>query len=175
MTIRIRKLVLNEVAKKYPSQFEAVGALILEATGDPSLAKTIKLLIPLPLFLISIVALLTLAWPWPIIFLWQRVLVIAANPILRTVGVILLLLSGLLLYLARTYVRPIYGLVEVLIGIATCWVGLSNPSAQAISASFAVVGGVYIIIRGFDNIVDDRSLTDPFISPAAVEERRTQS
>jgi hypothetical protein len=147
--------------------------MIFESMGYDWIVQSLGVVIPLHLGVIVMIAVLILLWPLPMLFFWQQVLTIVANPILRVCAVILLALSGFLLYLARTYMRPIYGLTEVFIGIATCWGGLSypNPSGKALSASLAVFGGIYIIIRGFDNILDDKSLTDlsPKPAEAAVE------
>jgi hypothetical protein len=170
--MRVRRVVLKEVAKLYP-EFEAIAGFVFTLMGYSWLAKLLGLLIPLQIFSIGVFVVLTLVWPWTIVFFWEQVLTIVANPVFRTIAVILLVISGFLLYLARTYMRPFYGVAEVFIGIATCWSGLSypNPSAKILSASLAVVGGIYIIIRGFDNIIDDKSLTDPFMQPVEAGER----
>jgi hypothetical protein len=164
----IRRLVLKDVAAKYPEQSKAIAEMIFVSMGYEWVVGLLGVLIPLHLGVIVMIALLILLWPLPIVFFWQQVLTIVANPIGRVGAVILLVLSGFLLYLARTYMRPIYGVTEVFIGIATCWVGLSypNPSAKALSASLVVFGGIYIIIRGFDNILDDKTLTDLSPKPA---------
>jgi len=171
--MRFRRVVLNDVANTYPKQSKAIAQIIFASLGYGWVVKILGVVIPLHLALIVLIAILMLLWPWLLVFFWQQVLTGVANPILRVSAVVLLALSGFLLYLARTYMRPIYGLTEIFIGIATCWVGLTypNPSAKALSASLAVFGGIYIIIRGFDNIVDDKSLTDPFTQPNATNQK----
>jgi hypothetical protein len=164
--MKARRSVLNDWVNSQFQGLELMGLLLL-IRGFPKLGVLLMLLPILLLLLVGVVALLILIWPWTIVLLWEKGLVLVANPALRVIAVILLAISGFLLYLARTYMRPIYGVAEVFIGMAACWGGLSypNPSAKALSASLAVVGGIYIIIRGFDNMIDDKSLIDLFTQP----------
>jgi hypothetical protein len=78
------------------------------------------------------------------------------SPWMHAFATAILILIGFLLYLARTYMRSLYGAAEIVVGAAACWVGLGHPSTNGLTGSLAVAGGVYIIVRGIDNWVQGR-------------------
>jgi hypothetical protein len=70
---------------------------------------------------------------------------------LISVGLILL---GLLVFWLRSKFRALYGLVELGAALATMFIGIqtyrtSGPSA---AAYLQILGGLYVMIRGLDNI-----------------------
>lgn len=158
---------------------KVLADLLFGAMGYSWLAKLLSALIPLDLFLIILIALLLVAWPAALVFFWQNIIAHLHSTPLLILAVLASLLVGFLLYLARVFMRPVYGLAEVIIGFIACWAGFSkaitggasaNPvgddiiinwSANVLSTVVTVIGGVYIIIRGFDNIIDDTSLLPP--------------
>ncbi len=176
--MKIRQFVILDIAKRYRTRFSALTPLadaldivFTMGVGIPSLARLVSLLATLPILIIALLVVLVLAAPWTITFFWEQILIIAASPLFRGIAVFILLITSFLLYLARTYMRPIFGLAEVAVGIATCWGVLSNPPANTLLASLAVVGGVYIMVRGFDNIVDEKSLTAAYTQTVEPEEQ----
>jgi len=155
--MKIRRLVIRDVVGRH-STFAAITSLILAVIGSTWLAYLVLLLIYLEIALILVAILSLFAWPWVIAGFWQKILIAVTSPWLRTLAVAILVIAGFLLYLARTYMRPVYGLAEIMIGITSCWAGLSDPRPNVLSASLAIIGGIYIIIRGFDNLIDEQSL-----------------
>src|SRR5258708_4252844 len=100
------------------------------------------------LFFLLIVA---LAWPsfaatlWPYInaglqFTWIKLFALAV-----LTGV------GWLLFKVRTTLRWFYGIGEVCVGIAACWVGLNSATTEGLASAMALAAGVYVIVRGLDN------------------------
>lgn len=167
--MKARRSILTDWIK--PARSFPLLALLLLLTEKIGRVRFVLLFL-LPLFLtgtLAILAFIIVLWPWAIVMLWHKTLTVMAKPAFRVIAVSLIVVLGFLLYLARTYMRPIYGIAEVCIGIATCWAALSysNLSLRALPASLAMIGGVYIIIRGFDNIIDDKSLIDPFTNSVA--------
>lgn len=168
-----KSVLLDWIESQSESSFLLVLFLLVRG-GVGRIPLFILLFLPLILIgLVAVLALIIVLWPWAIVMMWQKSLTIMAKPALRVIAVSLIVVFSFLLYLARTYMRPIFGVAEVCIGIATCWGGLSyaNPPLRVLPASLAVVGGIYIIIRGFDNIVDDKSLIDLFTNPPATVEQ----
>jgi hypothetical protein len=56
------------------------------------------------------------------------------------------------LFVLRNKQRAIYGFFEVAVGVAAVWSSTLTISSPNLSNAIAVLGGVYIIIRGLDNI-----------------------
>ena len=104
---------------------------------------------------------LLLGWSWLFIGLWDSILSVVASPWWRVIAVMILLGTAFFLYMLRTLMRPIYGLAEIIFGITVCWLSFTYPSNATFATSLAICGGVYIIVRGFDNVIDDKSITNP--------------
>ena len=73
---------------------------------------------------------------------------------------------GAFAYLIRQNIRDLYGIVEILIGsLATASTSymIANtagpPDAILLSQGLALSGGIYIVVRGLDNLVSDVKLT----------------
>ena len=74
---------------------------------------------------------------------------------------IALLLAGLLFFWGRERDHLSYGLFEVMIGLlisSQSIVTLPSPYELSTAKSIQLVGGLYVMVRGFDNI--DRSIED---------------
>jgi hypothetical protein len=165
--MKIRKFYLKGVVKEIQpilSLSADITSYVLRLLGHHTGAKIVKIVLTVPLVTVSLISLLVIVLPWLPIILWESILEITANVYLRIIVLILLTIIAYLFYLARTFARPVYGLAEVIVGIATCWGGLSYsaPNAHPFTASLAVIGGFYIIIRGIDNMIDEKSLTESF-------------
>jgi hypothetical protein len=44
-----------------------------------------------------------------------------------------------------------YGIGEVCVGIAICWVGLNSANTEGLASAMPLAAGVYVIVRGLDN------------------------
>lgn len=110
------------------------------------------------IIMIGLIAITLFLWPWVLVLFWARIIAFTVYPETRLLVVVLITITGFLLYLARAHMRPLYGLAEIMIGAATCWAILGNTSASKLVAGFAMAAGVYVIVRGFDNLIDEESL-----------------
>ena len=159
-SMRLRKLIIEDVVDRHAKSGVAASESLRKKSPWRALAW-----LSLVLFLeagLAITFFSVFAWPWFLREYWQKLIAFTASPGNRAAVIAGLVVAGFLLYLARTFMRPFYGAVEIVIGITSCWVGLSNSSANThtLSATLSVIGGVYIIIRGFDNLIDDKSFND---------------
>jgi hypothetical protein len=102
------------------------------------------------------VSIFVVVWPFVLVAFWQRLSELAQSPWLRVGMSVVLVGIGGLLYLARKYMRSVYGAAEVVLGAATCWNGLGSTALSAFAAMLSVAGGLYIIVRGFDNFAAGR-------------------
>lgn len=158
--MKIRPFLLLRVAKQHRT-FSEVARVILPYVIPGWMAKVLLFLIPAYLITIAVLLVLLFAWPAALFINWNALLsLLGSNDYYRALAVAALFVSGLLLYLARVYMRPVYGLLEIVIGVGACWSALTYPSANALPATMSLIGGIYIIIRGCDNIIDDKSLTE---------------
>jgi hypothetical protein len=86
--------------------------------------------------------------------LWKDIVAAAGNPWIHVAITIGCALLALLLYGARNVAPQVYGIAEILVGLAVCWVGLApSPSEShgALAGVLAVVGGIYLIVEGVEN------------------------
>jgi hypothetical protein len=171
--MKIRKLVIRDVVGRH-STFAAITSVVLFVMGSTWLAYLVSFLILLEVALIFVAILSMFAWPWVLAGFWQTILIAVASPWVRILAVGVLILASFLLYLARTYMRPIYGLTEIMVGVTSCWVGLSDPRPNVLSASLAIIGGIYIFIRGFDNLIDEQSLLAPSKQASRIAQGSTE-
>lgn len=154
--------MLTEVAKKHPI-FSKVAREALPGVIPDPLAKVLLLLVPAHLISVAILVILLLAWPVALYANWNFIpTALVGHNYGRALVVGLLLFSGFLLYLSRVYMRPVYGFIEIFIGCMSCWSALTYPSGTTLPATLSLVGGIYIIIRGFDNMIEEKFLTDPY-------------
>jgi hypothetical protein len=71
-----------------------------------------------------------------------------SEPVFVMIGVIL----AMAMYLIRKHKPFVYGMSEVTIGIAAVFLATRSPiSADVLTKLLGILGGVYIMIRGFDN------------------------
>ena len=73
-------------------------------------------------------------------FTWVKLLALAA-----LIGI------GWFLFKLRTDHRMFYGIGEVCVGIAICWVGLNGANTEGLASAMPLAAGVYVIVRGLDN------------------------
>jgi hypothetical protein len=68
------------------------------------------------------------------------------------------ILLALLLYRLRGNRPFTYGLAEIFVGVATVWYSIHSemPEPYYLAKAIALLGGIYIIVRGLDNM--DRGL-----------------
>jgi len=67
-----------------------------------------------------------LFWPATLVAFWEQISTAAQVHWIRFFAAAVCLLIGFLLYLARRYLRGLYGVSEVFFGAAARWVGLST-------------------------------------------------
>jgi hypothetical protein len=61
-------------------------------------------------------------------------------------------LVGLVLYHVRGRYQFLYGMVEVCVALLAIFVSIGTPSSIALNKIVGILGGVYILVRGLDNI-----------------------
>jgi hypothetical protein len=101
------------------------------------------------LFLLLIVALL--AWPFLAAALWPYISAGLQFTWIKLLALAVLTGVGWLLFKVRTTLRWFYGIGEVCVGIAACWVGLNSATTEGLASAMALAAGVYVIVRGLDN------------------------
>lgn len=102
--------------------------------------------------LIGVGLVLLFGWPFVLAGFWQSLRESMASIWVRGFVTALLAVVAVLLYFMRTAWRALYGAAEIVIGIAACWSGLGSSAASELSARLTVASGVYIIVRGLDNL-----------------------
>jgi hypothetical protein len=89
-------------------------------------------------------------------------------PAPRTVSLMLLsdpliifpaLFLGALLYRLRGTTPLLYGLIEIIVGTAVTSFASTSPTSDPVSKAVGIIGGIYIIVRGLDNIEKDLPLS----------------
>ena len=93
-------------------------------------------------------------WPAFAVLIWNDIVAAANKPWIHFAITIGCALLALLLYGARRVAPQIYGIAEILAGLAVCWVGLAprpSDSHEALAGVLAVVGGIYVIVEGVEN------------------------
>jgi hypothetical protein len=95
------------------------------------------------------------AWPFMFAGLWPKIHAAMASFWVRILTVVVLLVLAFVLYLIRKFIRYAYGIGEISIGIALCWVTLSNPENNGLIVGLSLAGSVYLIVSGLDNWLGD--------------------
>jgi|SRR5579859_7219076 len=116
------------------------------------LMAIMRLLVFLVGILLVLGAVLLFVWPFALAASWDSLIQAAHSPWERAAVTTALAVLGFLLYLARRFARLWYGAAETVVGIAFCWAGLGSVSAISWASAGSVVGGVYVIVRGLDNL-----------------------
>jgi len=111
-----------------------------------------RLLAHLAYALLVVAGVLLSVWPFALAAFWDGLAQAAQSPWKRAAITVALTVLGFLLYLARRFARLWYGAAETEVGIAFCWVGLGSVSAVSWASAASVVGGVYFIVRGLDDL-----------------------
>jgi hypothetical protein len=82
---------------------------------------------------------------------YEHIVFIVNNPIFLPVAILL----GGLLYWLRFKRRVEYGVIEIFVAIAAIWVAIissESPTDDLMARATAIFAGVYIMVRGLDNI-----------------------
>lgn len=153
--MRFRKILFYDVVKKQEKVISLVEVFQV-FFGFSRLHSIAAVLVVVEIVLVGIVVAALFVWPFMVTKFWEDVRGVTEAEGPRLLVVFVLAVGAFLFYLARVYIRPFYGLAEILIGAAACWAGLGNRSVGALAGSLAVASGVYIMIRGFDNLIDDK-------------------
>lgn len=88
--------------------------------------------------------------------LWQEITKAMTDPIVKVFATLILFFVMLLCYRARKYHQRLYGVTEVILGLGGCRVGLGKTTDGQYAGSLAVVGGIYLGVRGITNISEGR-------------------
>jgi hypothetical protein len=91
-------------------------------------------------------------WPITLIFFWDWISAATAHRSLaRNLATFVCGIFAFFLYGLRNGEPLLYGLAEISTGLMVCWLGLGQAAEQRLPATLALVGGIYVIIRGLDN------------------------
>jgi hypothetical protein len=69
------------------------------------------------------------------------------------------------LFIFRNRARFWYGVLEAVVGVSVIYTSIANSSATGLTRLLTVIGGIYIVIRGFDNIDQGISSLRHTLSP----------
>jgi hypothetical protein len=95
---------------------------------------------------------LTFTWPFVVAQLWHFVEMHNKSYWFLISGVALVICFGVLMYFLREYVRFAYGLVEISGATVLAWIALAEPHNSGVVFATALMGSIYIFVRGIDNI-----------------------
>jgi protein-S-isoprenylcysteine O-methyltransferase Ste14 len=101
--------------------------------------------------------------PWFPATVWKNITEAVSNTSSRFIATLILLLVMFLCYGARKYYQLYYGCIEIVLGLVGCWVGLGKTTAggyDQYAGSVAIVGGIYLGVRGFINIFESLAAAD---------------
>ncbi|MDT4968652.1 MAG: hypothetical protein QOJ64_3389 [Acidobacteriota bacterium] len=123
-------------------------------------------------FLSATLLALVLVWPVPLAAKWDEMSRLATNWKMRAVITLGCGIIGTLLYITRETMRTLYGIAEILVGLAACWVAIGQSSKSGIEGAITLGSGLYIIVRGFDNIGKAKKEKAEAKAKAEEEERK---
>jgi hypothetical protein len=93
-----------------------------------------------------------IVWPVAVITLWKSITVAAVSPWMRAGEVAICIIFACILFAVRSsWLRPVYGLAEVILGVIACWSGL-RAASERFQGGIAIAAGIYVMIRGLDNV-----------------------
>lgn len=91
-------------------------------------------------------------WPFLLLGTWSYAYqTLQSSWVFRIIAFLVLMLLGWGMYLLRESFRIFYGSAEICVGATMCWLGVNAATADALPSVIAIVGGVYVIVRGLDN------------------------
>jgi hypothetical protein len=123
--------------------------------------RWLKPFINAAILILSLAVIVVVTFAWPLAFaLLEPLKQIAIDPVWRLVLLGFVITIAWLLFYVRQLARTLYGIGEFCIGVTICWVFLSRAPNDTAGVTLGLIGGVYIIIRGLDNIAEGRKLTD---------------
>ena len=98
------------------------------------------------------IAVVLLAWPLLLASVWPRIAPAMASPVWRALTTVVLCQVAVLMFAVREDFRRLYGFAEAVGGVVAIWFALGVTPAEPTTTTFGVLGGVYILVRGFDNL-----------------------
>jgi hypothetical protein len=104
----------------------------------------------------GVVLVLALAWPFVLAGVWEHVRAAVETPARRAAVVFVLLMLAVGLHMIRARFRSAYGLAEVAVGLAACWVALQKADVGGLAIGLTLASGVYVMVRGLDNVAQGR-------------------
>jgi hypothetical protein len=105
-------------------------------------------------FLSATLLTLVLVWPVPLVAKWDQMSKLATTDWkMRALITLACGIIGALLYITKKAMRTLYGIAEILVGLAACWVAIGQNLKSGIEGAIALGSGLYIIVRGIDNIL----------------------
>jgi hypothetical protein len=143
-----------EQSEKRRKARAAAIALFGRVEGIPGTEGFLRLLVRLSQIAIWLGVLLLFVTPALLAAMWQGITKATADPVVKVFTILILFLVMLLCYRARKYHQGLYGFTEVILGLGGCWVGLGKTTDGQYAGSLAVVGGIYLGVRGITNILE---------------------
>src|SRR5947209_16999596 len=119
-TLKLRMPLINKVLDRHADERRWGGVLVI--------IEALLLLALIPLLFI---------WPFVLADIWKWLIAIATSTERRLIVLPFLLAVSFILYLMRTWIRPVYGGGEIIVGIATSLNVLSHLDSKPIPADLA--------------------------------------
>ncbi|OAI53939.1 hypothetical protein AYO47_03900 [Planctomyces sp. SCGC AG-212-M04] len=101
--------------------------------------------------LLGLLAVISL-WPAALYWGWNNLRGWADNPYTRFAIVLSIVLLAWILDAGKRCFPRVYGVVEILVGSVVCWQALTIKAASELSVLVALGSGIYVIVRGIDNM-----------------------
>jgi len=135
----------------------AALALFGIVEGMPGVEVFLRLLAGISQAVIWGGVLVLVVTPWLLATLWKTFTEAASDTLSRFFATLILLVVMFLCYLARKFHQCLYGFTEIFLGLVGCWIGLGKTTANQYdqyAGGLAVLGGIYLGVRGFINIFE---------------------
>jgi hypothetical protein len=80
--------------------------------------------------------------------------IVSVASVVENWSLIVLALLSYFLYYIKNHTQFFYGCSELLVGAATCWLGVAEKTKENLAATLALIGGISILIRGWVNVCE---------------------
>jgi hypothetical protein len=87
---------------------------------------------------------------------WRLLRWASVSPERKTLGVMLLFVAGLAFYRLRRWSRQLYAWIEGVTALTLMWLGIEAAATSKDKALSLVMGGIYLLVRAFDNSLQGR-------------------
>jgi hypothetical protein len=104
------------------------------------------------LFPVVFLLALLLGWMVTVWVGWSYLKDHLQDPNNRAIAVVILLIAGVLICVAKQRYQSFAGFAEVEVGIVACWAGLGKINDPDSGAVYAIAAGIYLISRGAENV-----------------------